>query len=1346
MAKNQQITVQQAINSGALRQKNIVIKQTQDKHIQVKSGEAYQIIFQQDNKVLNADFDVVAKKVGDDLTLSLDNSTTVIFDNYFSNCTNLNCVVSLPAAGGLYHIINNQSKVLADGTEIVYVYGDKAALQAMASGESALSQFLDQLHDSADTPWSLSTMGTGALGVLALAGGGGGGGGGGDSLVKFIINGGVSAGQVVKGHDLKLTAYDKNGDVLDADVTIEDDGSFSIEIKKDYTGYILLRITDGTKKDYIDEGTGEEKDLTTELRVIVKSDGKSNITAMVNPLTEIIVRKTLDGKTKLVDVDDIKTDLATANTAVGKAFNAEGVDISSTKPAVVNADSYDSSASAGAKVLGYALAGISGMETKDRNGNATKTTQTVLTNLATKIDDNGVLDEETKGDFLAGLNQAKSKNTDNMSGTNLDDYIAQYEINITDIEISDDTTYGSSNTNSDFITKTKTQTITATLKKALSGEKLWGSVDSGVTWEDITNKVSNLDISWDKDLKEGDYIIQFSVTADTVGVGDVADNTKGAISQQSYTLDTIAPGKVSIDKVTGNNKLIENNETTNDSTPTIRISLTGSDAEKSDRIQIIKNDGTGYTHSKYATLTETDITRGWKEVALSTLSAGVGNSNKDYNFKVKIIDQVGNQGELSAERSIVYDGNVEKLTLSLKDDTGTSGIDGVTSNKTIKIGNIEKGAKVEYILDGSTDNWTTLTSTITYDSDEKGAAEIELNENTEYTAGSVKVRQTDSAGNANTGNDIVKNSAWKIDSTAVEYDGTEDEEIFRVKNTDTNAFESHIVLTFTEDIVKLPTFDKNSFTISIGNNQVANSDIKSVTTTGKKVIIIMTTDINAATELKLSYTQTDNTKALQDKAGNSLVAISEQTFTIDNVAPTKPIIESITDNVGDDQGIIDDDMITDDRRLVVRVKFTDAAVEGDLLKYYNTKDSDKLLTTIGLTQADIGRGYKDTTLYLDNSVEGKDYGLNVKIVDKTGNISVASDTKNFIVDAVVSSPTITLTDTGVSTSDKITSNSTIEVSNIEKGAWWEYTLNGGDSWTAYDFTDSESGGTNSDGHEISNSDSTDYSFQLAKNTTYDARDIRVRQTDKAKNKTTSEISSEVVIDNIVPEYRSIESSGNAIILTFSEDLNNFDVTSSTARNSFVIEDNSVSRVIVDGNKVQLTVQESVNDINDIKVSYSKPSTDSYYLKDKAGNLVDNLKIGTKGDDTLTGSTFKDVLVGGLGNDTLTGNGGSDTLTGNGGSDVFDYNNTTDGNDTITDFTKGTDKLDIKDLLVGYDSNSTLSEFITSEVSGSDTIVKVDANGTTGNSGAFTADIEITLTGVTGIDLSAMLSSNDLIVL
>ncbi|WP_201341676.1 hypothetical protein [Abyssogena phaseoliformis symbiont] len=70
----QQIKAQQAINSGALKQKNIVVNQVQDKH-----SKAYKIIFQQNNKVLDVDFDVIAKKVDDDLSLLLDDSTMVVF-------------------------------------------------------------------------------------------------------------------------------------------------------------------------------------------------------------------------------------------------------------------------------------------------------------------------------------------------------------------------------------------------------------------------------------------------------------------------------------------------------------------------------------------------------------------------------------------------------------------------------------------------------------------------------------------------------------------------------------------------------------------------------------------------------------------------------------------------------------------------------------------------------------------------------------------------------------------------------------------------------------------------------------------------------------------------------------------------------------------------------------------------------------------------------------------------------------------------------------------------------------------------------------------------------------------
>ncbi|MBF0584412.1 MAG: DUF4347 domain-containing protein, partial [Magnetococcales bacterium] len=50
---------------------------------------------------------------------------------------------------------------------------------------------------------------------------------------------------------------------------------------------------------------------------------------------------------------------------------------------------------------------------------------------------------------------------------------------------------------SDFLTKTAAQTITATLSGALAGtDILYGSLDNGTTWTDITSKVSGTAITW----------------------------------------------------------------------------------------------------------------------------------------------------------------------------------------------------------------------------------------------------------------------------------------------------------------------------------------------------------------------------------------------------------------------------------------------------------------------------------------------------------------------------------------------------------------------------------------------------------------------------------------------------------------------------------------------------------------------------------------------------------------------------------------------------------------------------------------------------------------------------------
>ena len=89
-----------------------------------------------------------------------------------------------------------------------------------------------------------------------------------------------------------------------------------------------------------------------------------------------------------------------------------------------------------------------------------------------------------------------------------------------------------------------------------------------------------------------------------------------------------------------------------------------------------------------------------------------------------------------------------------------------------------------------------------------------------------------------------------------------------------------------------------------------------------------------------------------------------------------------------------------------------------------------------------------------------------------------------------------------------------------------------------------------------------------------------------------------------------------------------------------------------------------------------------------------------GDDQanrLTGGEENDELHGGGGNDTLVGGNDRDTLEGGDGADRFLYRYTSDGGDSITDFTSGSDKMQIsKSGYSIYVAGSTLpvSYFVT----------------------------------------------------
>ena len=65
---------------------------------------------------------------------------------------------------------------------------------------------------------------------------------------------------------------------------------------------------------------------------------------------------------------------------------------------------------------------------------------------------------------------------------------------------------------------------------------------------------------------------------------------------------------------------------------------------------------------------------------------------------------------------------------------------------------------------------------------------------------------------------------------------------------------------------------------------------------------------------------------------------------------------------------------------------------------------------------------------------------------------------------------------------------------------------------------------------------------------------------------------------------------------------------------------------------------------------------------------------------VTGAGGRQEITGTDGADLITGNAGSDTLTGGGGADTFVFRSLRDGIDTITDFTPGVDKINLRAVL------------------------------------------------------------------
>ncbi|EJM16533.1 VCBS repeat-containing protein [Pseudomonas sp. GM18] len=131
--------------------------------------------------------------------------------------------------------------------------------------------------------------------------------------------------------------------------------------------------------------------------------------------------------------------------------------------------------------------------------------------------------------------------------------------------------------------------------------------------------------------------------------------------------------------------------------------------------------------------------------------------------------------------------------------------------------------------------------------------------------------------------------------------------------------------------------------------------------------------------------------------------------------------------------------------------------------------------------------------------------------------------------------------------------------------------------------------------------------------------------------------------------------------------------------------------------------------------------------------IENL-TGSNFNDSLTGDNNSNIINGGLGNDVLNGGGGDDfligglgdnILTGGSGADTFQWLKGNSGHDLITDFTPGTDKLDLSQLLQGENGTAaSLDDYLHFKVTGSGAtlVTSIDISAMAGATPSQTIDL------------------------
>ncbi|WP_241086968.1 type I secretion C-terminal target domain-containing protein [Candidatus Vondammii sp. HM_W22] len=438
-------------------------------------------------------------------------------------------------------------------------------------------------------------------------------------------------------------------------------------------------------------------------------------------------------------------------------------------------------------------------------------------------------------------------------------------------------------------------------------------------------------------------------------------------------------------------------------------------------------------------------------------------------------------------------------------------------------------------------------------------------------------------------------------------------------------------------------------------------------------------------------------------------AVGDKVFALDTTAPAAPSV-----GLADDTGSSDSDNITGDGRLTVT-----GVAPGDKLEYPVTKGASPAL--VPKTEAEYAN-------YIATAGSAN-YSVVVKVSDAAGN--TASRTKTLTLNSdPVGKPTI---DGTVKENETLTAMANA-ISDADVLGTFSY------QWQA---DGKDISGATSSSCKLTDADVdkkitvqvsyTDGQGMIEKVTSAESVEVVNVNTDPVGKPT---INVQPSADEITCDVSRISDDDGLGIFSYQWQADGKDISGATSGTFSMTDAEADKRISV---QVSYKDRHGTNEeVTSGTLIYGRGGSGVV-----AGDSEDNRMYGGAGDDFLSGGSGMDQLHGEDGNDKLYGGAGDDILQGDAGNDIFIYEGN-DGDDIITDFTLGEDVLDLRHLLVGYDSSSNLDDFLQVTIgSTGGTNIRIDSNGTAG--GSSYTDVSIFFRGIE-VTLDDLETNNSLLVM